>query len=79
MKGDDWFRADLYRPPEEQSSAKRGPATDEGSGRMLRLLLASVVTLTAIIMLYWLFLVFICDFREIVFPDMPRRAAWLCR
>lgn len=78
MKGDDWFRDDLYRPPEEQSSAERGPATAEGSRRMLRLLLVSVVTLTAIIMLYWLVLVFICDFREVVFPNMPRRAASLC-
>lgn len=32
-----------------------------------------------IIMLYWLVLVFICDLREVAFPNMPRRASWLCR
>ena len=74
MKGDDWFRDDVYQSPEERSSGARRP-----TARMLRLLLVSVLTLTAIIMLYWLVLVFICDFRETVFPDMPRRVSWLCR
>ena len=80
MKNDDWFRDDVYRPPEEESSAERERRITIGrTAWTLRLLLLGVVTLTAIFMLYWLVQVFICDFREALFPGMPRRAAWLCR
>jgi hypothetical protein len=80
MKSDDWFRDDVYQPPEEESSAERERRiTIRRTARTLRLLLLSVVALTAILMLYWLVQVFICDFREALFPGMPRRAAWLCR
>jgi hypothetical protein len=80
MKSDDWFRDDVYQPPEEESSAERERRiTIRRTARTLRLLLLSVVALTAILMLYWLVQVFICDFREALFPSMPRRAAWLCR
>jgi hypothetical protein len=50
----------------------------ERTARTLRLLLLSVVAATAVLMLYWFVQVFICDFREVMFPDMPRRAPWLC-
>ena len=80
MKSDDWFRDDVYRPPEEESSAERERRITIGrTARTLRLLLLGVVALTAVLMLYWLVQVFICDFREALFPGMPRRAAWLCR
>jgi len=80
MKSDDWFRDDVYRPPEEELSAERERRiTIRRTARTLRLLLLSVVALTAILMLYWLIQVFICDFREVMFPGMGRRAAWLCR
>jgi hypothetical protein len=80
MKSDDWFRDDVYHPPEEESSADREKRiTIRRTARTLRLLLLSVVALTAILMLYWLVQVFICDFREALFPGMGRRAAWLCR
>jgi len=79
MKSDDWFRDDVYRPPEEESSADRERRiTIRRTARTLRLLLLGVVALTAILMLYWLVQVFICDFREALFPGMARRAAWLC-
>ena len=80
MKGDDWFRDDLYRPPDAESPA---PAEDRVTGRRtaqaLRVLVLTFVALTAVLMLYWLVQTFVCDFREAVFPDMPRRAPWLCR
>ena len=80
MKSDDWFRDDVYRPPEEESSADRERRIAiRRTARTLRLLLLGVVALTAILMLYWLVQVFICDFREALFPGMARRAAWLCR
>ncbi len=80
MKSDDWFRDNVYRPPEEEPSAERERRIMVGrTARTLRLLLLGVVALTAILMLYWLVQVFICDFREVMFPGMPRRAAWLCR
>lgn len=79
MKSDDWFHDDVYRPPEEESSAERERRiTIRRTARTLRLLLLGVVALTAILMLYWLVQVFICDFREALFPGMARRAAWLC-
>lgn len=79
MKGDDWFRDDLYRPPEEGSSSERERRITAGqTARTLRLLVLGVVTLTAVLMLSWLVQVFICDFREALFPGMVRRAPWLC-
>jgi len=79
MKNDDWFREDVYQSPEEESSGERQRRIGIArTARALRLLLLSAVALIAILMLYWLFQVFICDFREAVFPGMPRRAAWLC-
>ena len=79
MKGDDWFRDDVYQPPEEESAAEtESRIAIRRTARWFRLLLLSVVALTAILMLYWLVQVFVCDFREALFPGMPRRAAWLC-
>ncbi len=79
MKGDDWFRDDVYHPPEEESSMEGQRRTSIArTARALRLLLVSVVALIALLMLYWLVQVFVCDFREALFPGMPRRAAWLC-
>jgi hypothetical protein len=79
MKSDDWFRDDVYQPPEEESFAETERRITIGrTARTLRLLLLGVVGLTAILMLYWLVQVFVCDFREALFPGMPRRAAWLC-
>jgi hypothetical protein len=79
MKSDDWFRDGVYQPPEEESSAERERRITIGrTARALRLLLLSVVALTAILMLYWLVQVFVCDFREALFPGMSRRGAWLC-
>jgi hypothetical protein len=79
MKSDDWFRDDVYQPPEEESLAETERRITIGrTARAFRLLLLSFVALTAILMLYWLVQVFVCDFREALFPGMPRRAAWLC-
>ncbi len=78
MKGDDWFRDDYQRPEEESAAERERRITIGRAAWTLRLLLLSVVALTAILMLYWLGQVFICDFREALFPGMPRRAAWLC-
>lgn len=79
MKGDDWFRDGVYRPPDEESPAERERRISVArTARTLRLLLLSLVAATAVLMLYWLVQVFICDFREVMFPDMPRRAPWLC-
>jgi hypothetical protein len=79
MKSDDWFRDDVYQQPEEESLAETERRITIGrTARSFRLLLLSFVALTAILMLYWLVQVFVCDFREALFPGMPRRAAWLC-
>ena len=80
MKSDDWFHDDLYRPPEAGSSEdKERRLAIRQTARTFRVLLFGVVALVAILMLYWLIQLFICDFREMVFPNMPRRASWLCR
>jgi hypothetical protein len=80
MKSDEWFRDGVYQPPEGESSAERERRIMLArTARTLRLLLLTVVTLTATLMLYWLVQVFICDFREALFPGMARRAPWLCR
>jgi len=80
MKSDDWFRDDVYRSPEEESVADRErQIAIRRTARTVRLLLVGLVALTAILMLYWLVQVFICDFRDAVFPGMGRRASWLCR
>jgi preprotein translocase subunit SecF len=80
MKSDDWFRDDIYRPAEESPSAERETQIAvRRTARAVRLILLSVVTLTALLMLYWLVQTFICDFREALFPGMPRRESWLCR
>jgi len=79
MKNDDWFRDAVYHSPEEESSVEgQRRLSVARTARALRLLLVSVVTLVALLMLYWLVQVFICDFREALFPGMPRRATWLC-
>jgi hypothetical protein len=80
MKGDDWFRDDVYRAPEAESPVEREVRERVArAGRSLQMLLLGVVTLIAILMLCCLVQVFVCDFREALFPGMPRRAAWLCR
>jgi len=79
VKSDDWFRDDMYRPAEESPAAERETQIAvRRTARAVRLLLLSVVTLTALLMLYWLVQVFICDFRKALFPGMARRAAWPC-
>jgi hypothetical protein len=80
VKGDDWFRDDFYRPPQAESAVEREVRERVArTARALQVLLVGVVALTAILMLYWLVQVFVCDFREALFPGTPRRAAWLCR
>jgi hypothetical protein len=79
MKNDNWFRDAVCHSPEEESSVEgQRQLSVARTARVLRLLLVSVVALVALLMLYWLVQVFICDFREALFPGMPRRAAWLC-
>jgi hypothetical protein len=80
VKGDDWFRDDFYRPPQAESAVEREVRERVArTARALQVLLVGVVALTAILMLYWLVQVFVCDFREALFPGMARRAPWLCR
>jgi hypothetical protein len=79
MKNDDWFRDAVYHSPEEESSVEgQRRLSVARTARVLRLLLVNVVAPIALVMLYRLTQVFICDFREALFPGMLRRAPWLC-
>jgi hypothetical protein len=79
MKNDDWFRAAAYHSPEEESSMEgQRRLSVARTARALRPVLVSPVALVALLMLSWLVQVFICDFREALFPAMPRHATWLC-
>lgn len=46
--------------------------------RWLRVLFFAVAIGAAVIILYGMVQLFICDFREVVFPGLPRRTRWLC-
>ena len=72
MKGEDPFRGDVERPPEEPASATRW------LGRSFRVLILTLAVLAAVAILYGIVQIFICDLRELVFRGMPRRAVWLC-
>lgn len=68
----DTFHGDVRRPPEE-------PARSTGwLARSLRVLILTLAVLAAVVILYGIVQVFICDLRELVFRGMPRRAVWLC-
>ena len=80
MQNHEWFRDDVYRPPQGESQVER--EIEQSVARTARipcLFLLSAVALIAILMLHWLVQVFTCDFREVLFPGMARRAPWLCR
>jgi hypothetical protein len=72
VKGDDPFRGEVERPPEEPVRSTRWLA------RSLRVLILTLAVLAAVAILYGIVQVFICDLRELVFRGMPRRAVWLC-
>jgi hypothetical protein len=80
MKSDDLFRDDLGRSPAEESQAS-GRAHHRGAG--LSTPLRAIIVITALaaagLVLYGILQVFVCDFREVVFKGMSRRAVWLCR
>ncbi len=72
MKGEDPFRGDVERRPEQPASSTRWLA------RSLRVLILTLAVLAAVAILYGIVQIFICDLRELVFRGMPRRAVWLC-
>lgn len=54
------------------------PGVPHGLWRWLRIVIVGLAVLAAVAVLYGIVQVFICELRELVFPGMPRRAAWLC-
>jgi hypothetical protein len=80
----DGDRAFPERPPEVSDPISTARSQDRGVGssawlrRWLRILLFAFAVCAAAIILYGLVQLFICDFREVVFPDLPRRGRWLC-
>jgi hypothetical protein len=80
MKSDDLFRDDLGRSSAEESQAS-GRAHHSGAGLSapLRAIIVIAALAAAGLVLYGILQVFVCDFREVVFKGMSRRAVWLCR
>jgi hypothetical protein len=80
MKSDDLFRDDLDRSSADESQAS-GRAHHSGAGlsRPLRAIIVIAGLAAAGLVLYGILQVFVCDFREVVFKGMSRRAVWLCR
>jgi hypothetical protein len=80
MKSDDLFRDDLGRASADESQAS-GRANYIGAGfsTALRAIIVIAALAAAGLVLYGILQVFVCDFREVVFKGMSRRAAWLCR
>ena len=68
----DPFHGDVQRPPEEPARSTRWLA------RSLRVLILTLAVLAAVVILYGIVQVFICDLQELVFRGMARRAVWLC-
>jgi hypothetical protein len=79
-KNDDLFRDGMGQPPGNESqaagSAHGGRA---GLSALVRTLILIVGLAAAAVVLYGMFQVFVCDFREVVFKGMSHRAVWLCR
>jgi hypothetical protein len=80
MKSDDLFRDDLGRASADESQAS-GRANYSGAGlsTALRAIIVIAALAAAGLVLYGILQVFVCDFREVVFKGMSRRAVWLCR
>jgi hypothetical protein len=80
MKSDDLFRDDLG-PSSADESQTPGRAHLRGAGLSTALRAIIVITALAVaaLVLYGILQVFVCDFREVVFKGMSRRAVWLCR
>jgi hypothetical protein len=80
MKSDDLFRDDLG-PSSADESQTPGRAHFSGAGLSTPLRAIIVITALAVaaLVLYGILQVFVCDFREVVFKGMSRRAVWLCR
>ena len=57
-------------------SVRRGSAG--WLGRWLRIVILGLAVLAAVVVLYGIVHIFICDLREMVFHGMSRRAVWLC-
>jgi len=80
MKSDNLFRDDLGRSSAVESQTS-GRARHSGAG--LSALLRGIIVIAALaaagLVLYGILQVFVCDFREVVFKGMSRRAVWLCR
>jgi hypothetical protein len=55
-----------------------GPGSPHRLWRWLRIVIVTLAVLAAVVILYGIVHVFICELRELVFRGMPRRAAWLC-
>ncbi len=80
MKSDGLFQNDDYRRPAEDPDSGTRPAGSPSWYR--KALFVSVVVVgcaAALLILYAIFQIFVCDLREIVFPGMRRRVTWLCR
>ena len=82
MKSDDLFRDDLGRSSAAESEALHSSRARH-SGAGLNTPLRAIIVITALaaagLVLYGILQVFVCDFREVVFKGMSRRAVWLCR
>ncbi len=46
--------------------------------KALRIVIVVVAVAAVALVLYGILQVFVCDFREVVFRGMSRRAIWLC-
>ncbi len=80
MKSDDLFRDDLGRSPADESQASdRAHHRGAGLSTPLRAIIVITALAAAGLVLYGILQVFVCDFREVVFKGMSRRAVWLCR
>ncbi len=80
MKNDDLFRDGVgHAPADEPPAAGSGRRGRGGLSTLVRTLIVIVALATAGLVLYGMLQVFVCDFREVVFKGMSRRAVWLCR
>jgi len=80
MKSDGLFRDDLGRSSADESQAPgRAHHSGTGLGTALRAIIVIAGLAAAGLVLYGILQVFVCDFREVVFKGMSRRAVWLCR
>jgi hypothetical protein len=80
MKSDDLFRDDLGRSSADDSqTTARTHLSGAGLSTPLRAIIVIAALAAAALVLYGILQVFVCDFREVVFKGMSRRAVWLCR